>query len=248
MINIKSAKEIEKIKTACKHTGTILNELGDFIKPGMTTKDVDEYIDKRIADAGMTPTFKGYGGFPAVACISVNEVVIHGIPGNRVINEGDIVSVDMGSTFQGYVSDAARTYAVGRVSKEAERLIEAAREGFFAALEYCRAGSKVSDISHAVQKKIEEYGYGIVRDYTGHGMGRVLHEDPQIPNYGKPGRGATLRSGMTIAIEPMITEGSELVKTLDDGWTVVTIDGKNAAHYENSVLITDDEPVVMTLV
>lgn len=153
MINIKSAKEIEKIKTACKHTGTILNELGDFIKPGMTTKDVDEYIDKRIADAGMTPTFKGYGGFPAVACISVNEVVIHGIPGNRVINEGDIVSVDMGSTFQGYVSDAARTYAVGRVSKEAERLIEAAREGFFAALEYCRAGSKVSDISHAVQKK-----------------------------------------------------------------------------------------------
>ena len=248
MIIIKSDSEIELMRESGKVTGYILKELENVIKPGLSTADINHFVEKTIRDAGMIPTFLGYGGFPASACVSVNEEVVHGIPDKkRILREGDIVSVDVGSTHKGYVSDAARTYPVGEVSETAKHLIEATRDSFFAGLEFCKVGCRLSDISHAIQVSAEGEGFSVIRDYVGHGVGQQMHEDPQIPNFGKAGRGPRLAKGMVFAIEPMICEGTYNVRTLSNDWTVVTLDGKRSAHYENTVVITDGEPELLTL-
>ena len=231
-----------------KVTAFILKELESFIRPGISTADIDKFVESTITSNGMIPTFKGYGGFPASACVSINEEVVHGIPDKkRILKEGDIVSVDVGSTYKGYVSDAARTYPVGTVSDTAKKLMDTTRESFFAGLEYCKVGNRLSDISHAIQVRAESDGFSVIRDFVGHGVGQNMHEDPQIPNYGKPGRGPRLAKGMVFAIEPMICEGTYDVETLSNDWTVVTLDGKLSAHYENTVVITDGEPQLLTL-
>lgn len=231
-----------------KVTGFILNALADLIKPGMSTMDIDRFVEETILKHKMIPSFKGYGGFPGSACVSINEEVVHGIPDEkRIIQEGDIVSVDVGSTHRGYVSDAARTYSVGKVSDEAIKLIEATEASFFAGIEFAKEGYRLSDISHAIQEKAEGEGFSVIRDFVGHGVGRDMHEDPQIPNYGKAGKGPRLVSGMVFAIEPMLCQGTYEVETLLNNWTVVTEDGKLSAHYENTVVITDGEPELLTL-
>lgn len=248
MIIIKSDEEIDLMRISGRVTASILRDLEDFIRPGMSTADIDRFVEDTITSNGMVPTFKGYGGFPASACVSVNEEVVHGIPSKkRILEEGDIVSVDVGSTYKGYVSDAARTYAVGKIDSEAQRLIDVTRDSFFAGLEFCKVGYRLSDISHAIQEKAEAAGFSVIREYVGHGVGREMHEEPQIPNYGRPGRGPRLAAGMVFAIEPMICQGGYSVRTLANDWTVVTIDGKLAAHYENTVVITDGEPELLTL-
>lgn len=248
MIIIKSEEEIELMRISGKVTAFILSELESFIRPGISTADIDKFVESTIRSNGMIPTFKGYGGFPASACVSINEEVVHGIPDKkRILKEGDIVSVDVGSTYKGYVSDAARTYPVGTVSDAAKKLMDTTRESFFAGLEYCKVGNRLSDISHAIQVRAESDGFSVIRDFVGHGVGQNMHEDPQIPNYGKPGRGPRLAKGMVFAIEPMICEGTYDVETLSNDWTVVTLDGKLSAHYENTVVITDGEPQLLTL-
>ncbi|HIU25810.1 MAG TPA: type I methionyl aminopeptidase [Candidatus Copromorpha excrementigallinarum] len=248
MIIIKSDDEIDLMRESGKVTAFILKELENIIKPGMSTEDIDSFVEETIRGRGMIPTFKGYGGFPASACVSVNEEVVHGIPDKkRILKEGDIVSVDVGSTYKGYVSDAARTYPVGRISDIAQKLIDVTRESFFAGIEFCRVGCRLSDISHAVQVKAESEGFSVIRDFVGHGVGQNMHEDPQIPNYGRPGRGPRLVKGMVFAIEPMICQGGYDVRTLSNDWTVVTLDGKLSAHYENTVVVTDGEPELLTL-
>ncbi len=249
MIVIRSEDELDIMRVCARVTGAILRDLGDFIKPGMSTWDVDRFIEDRIHKEKMIPTFKGYGGFPAAACVSVNEEVVHGIPSkDRILRDGDIVSVDTGATYKGYASDAARTYAVGDISDTARHLINTAEAAFFEGIKFAKKGRRLSDISHAIQVKVEGEGFGVIRDYVGHGIGRNMHEEPQIPNYGKPGKGPRIAKGMVFAIEPMITEGGYDCETLLNNWTVVTQDGKMAAHYENSVIITDDEPELITLV
>lgn len=248
MIIIKSRQEIDIMRESGKVTGYILNTLEDFIKPGMSTMDIDRYVEETIRKNKMIPSFKGYGGFPGSACVSINEEVVHGIPDKkRIIREGDIVSVDVGSTYKGYVSDAARTYAIGKVDPEAQRLIDVTRESFFEGIKFAKVGYRLTDISHAIQVHAENAGFSVIRDFVGHGVGRDMHEDPQIPNYGKPGKGPRLVSGMVFAIEPMICQGGYEVETLLNDWTVVTADGKLAAHYENTVVINDGEPELLTL-
>ncbi len=248
MIIIKSKQEIDIMREAAKVTGELLRNLESFVKPGISTYDVDQYCEEFILKHNMIPTFKGYGGFPGAACVSVNEELVHGIPSkDKILFEGDIVSVDLGSTWKGYASDAARTYGVGQISPEAERLITVTRESFFEGIKFCKVGFRLSDISHAIQKRAEADGFSVVREYVGHGVGRDLHEDPQIPNYGKPGRGPALQAGMVFAIEPMINQGTYDVEVLPNDWTVVTSDGKLSAHYENTVVITDGEPELLTL-
>ena len=248
MIVIKSKREIELMREPCKVTAELLRDLEDFVKPGISTLDISEFVDKRITSHGMSPTFKGYGGFPEAACVSVNEEVIHGIPArDRKLSEGDIVSVDVGATYKGYNSDAARTYAVGSISSEDQKLIDVTRESFFEGIKYAMEGYRIHDIGHAVQDYVESFGMGVVRDYTGHGTGSKLHEDPMIPNYGKPGTGARIERNMTLAVEPMITLGTYKVRTLSNDWTVVTQDGRKSAHYENTILVTDGEPEILTL-
>lgn len=248
MIIIKSKQEIDIMREAGKVTGEVLRELEKFIKPGVTTKDIDVFVEDFIRKNKMIPSFKGLYGFPASACVSVNEEVVHGIPSKKkVLREGDIVSVDVGSTYKNYVSDAARTYAVGNVSDEAKHLIEATRDSFFAGMEFCKVGYRLSDISHAIQTSAEGEGFSVIREYVGHGVGRDMHEDPQIPNFGKPGNGPRLAEGMVFAIEPMIAQGDYETEVLLDNWTVVTVDGKLAAHYENTVVVTDGEPELLTL-
>ncbi|QIB68447.1 type I methionyl aminopeptidase [Aminipila butyrica] len=248
MIIIKSEQEINIMRESGKVTGYILRELENFIKPGLSTMDVNNFVEETILKNHMIPSFKGYYDYPASACVSVNEEVVHGIPSKkRILKEGDIVSVDVGSTYKGYVSDAARTYAVGQISEEAAKLIRVTRESFFEGLKFCKVGYRLSDISHAIQSKAEGEGFSVIRDFVGHGVGRKMHEEPQIPNYGKPGRGPRLASGMVFAIEPMINQGTYEVETLLDNWTVVTLDGKLSAHYENTVVITDGEPELLTL-
>ena len=248
MIIIKSDQEIDLMRESGKVTGFILKELENFIRPGISTADIDKFVEDTIRKNGMIPSFKGYGGFPASACVSINDEVVHGIPDKkRILKDGDIVSVDVGSTYKGYVSDAARTYPVGTISDIAQKLIDATRDSFFAGLEYCKVGYRLSDISHAIQEKAEGEGFSVIRDFVGHGVGQNMHEDPQIPNYGKAGRGPRLAKGMVFAIEPMICEGGYDVETLLNNWTVVTVDGKLSAHYENTVVITDGEPELFTL-
>ncbi len=236
------------MREAGKVTGHILNELKEMIKPGISTMDIDRFVEKTVKEYGMRAAEKGYCGYPASVCTSVNEEVVHGIPSRkRILREGDIVSVDLVVEHRGYMADAARTYAVGEISPEANHLIETAEEAFWKGMEFARVGFRLSDISHAVQTAVEGEGFGVIRDFVGHGIGSSMHEDPQIPNYGKPGKGPRLQAGMTLAIEPMICQGSYEVDVLLDDWTAVTVDGGLAAHYENTVVITDGEPELLTL-
>ncbi|MDK2904778.1 MAG: methionyl aminopeptidase [Eubacteriaceae bacterium] len=249
MITIKSQKEIDLMRQAGSIVAKAHCLIEEMIKPGVTTLELDQAVEALIRDAGAIPTFKGYSGYPKSICTSVNEEVVHGIPSKRKLNEGDIVSVDIGATFQGYVGDAARTHPVGKISDEADKLIKITRESFYKGIQYAREGYRLSDISNAIQTYVEANSFSIVRDFVGHGVGSKMHEDPPIPNYGPKGRGPRLRAGMTLAIEPMVNIGTFEVRILDDEWTVVTLDGKLSSHYEHSVLITGTgEPELLTVV
>ncbi|MBR0162297.1 MAG: type I methionyl aminopeptidase [Oscillospiraceae bacterium] len=249
-IYIKSAKEIESMRLAGRITAGARTIARQAIRDGVTTGEIDREVRAFITKSGAYPTFYKYGGFPGNACISVNEEVIHGIPGRRVIHAGDIVSVDVGATFEGFVGDCAGTYPCGEISPEAQKLIEVTRQSFFEALKVARPGYRISDIGAAVQEYVEAFGFGVVREYVGHGVGRHLHEAPEVPNF-RPDRherryDPRLVKGMCIAIEPMITLGGYAVRTLANDWTVVTVDGSLAAHYENTICITDGEPEILT--
>lgn len=248
MINIKTAREIELMKNAGRLVGETLKLLESQIRPGISTLALDKIAEEFIMEHGAIPSFKNYNGFPGSICASVNHVVIHGIPSKAVIlKEGDIISVDCGALLQGFHGDAARTFRVGQVSEEADRLIRITEESFFKGLEQAKVGQHLGDISAAIQKHIESNGFSVVRDFTGHGIGRDLHEAPSIPNYGTALRGPKLRAGMALAIEPMVNVGLYHVKVLEDNWTTVTRDGKLSAHYENTVIITEDGPLITTL-
>lgn len=247
-VSVKSQREIELMRESCRLLQIVHDELGKSIAPGITTYDINKLGENIIRDFGCIPNFKNYNGYPAAICVSVNDEVVHGIPSKkRHLKEGDIVSLDAGLIYKGYHSDAARTYAVGNVSPEAKRLIEVTKQCFFEGIKYAREGCHLHEISAAIGEYAESFGYGVVRDLVGHGIGTSLHEDPQIPNFKQPNRGIRLQAGMTLAIEPMINAGGYQVRWLDDGWTVVTKDGSLSAHYENTVLITDGEPEILTL-
>lgn len=247
MITLKSGHEIEMMRRAGKITAAARALARDMVKPGVTTQQIDEAVYQFITSQGATPSFLNYSGFPASACISINDEVIHGIPGQRVLREGDIVSVDVGAYIGGYHGDCAGTYPCGQVSDEAMRLIRVTQQSFFEGLKYAREGHRVSDIGAAVQAYVEANGFSVVREFVGHGIGRQLHESPEVPNYGKPGHGPRLLRGMTLAVEPMVNAGAAAIRQLSDGWTVKTADGKYAAHYENTVLITAGEPEILTV-
>lgn len=247
-VSIKSPKEIELMRESCRLLSIVHDELGKMIRPGISTWEIDHKGEEIIRSFGCVPNFLHYNGYPASICVSVNDEVVHGIPSKeRILQEGDIVSLDAGLIYKGYHSDAARTYGVGQISPEAQQLIDVTRQSFFEGIKYATAGRHLHEISAAIQKYCESFGYGVVRDLVGHGIGTQLHEDPQIPNFKPLGRGIKLRPGMTLAIEPMITAGRYDVEFLDDDWTVVTEDGSLAAHYENTVLITEGEPEILTL-
>ncbi len=248
MIIIKSDKEIEKMRQAGLVVADCHEMLADYIKPGVTTLELDRIAEDYIRKQGAYPTFLNYQGFPNSICSSINGQVVHGIPDNTRLEEGDIISVDLGATLNGYVGDAARTHGVGVISPEAQKLIDVTRESFFKGIEFAREGNRLSDISNAVQTYAESFGYSVVRDYVGHGIGRNMHEDPPIPNYGRPHHGPRLRRGMCLAIEPMINEGTYDVEVLPNDWTVVTQDGKLSAHYENTIVVTGKgDPEILTL-
>ena len=249
MVTIKSRTEIEYMKEAGRVTGETLKLLEALIRPGITTLELDRAAEKFIRSQNCTPSFKGYGGFPGSVCISINDEIIHGIPGKRTLKEGDIVSFDVGACFKGYNGDAARTFGVGEISEEAQRLIDVTRESFFAGIKFAKDGYRISDISAEVQRVAEDAGVSVLRRYCGHGIGRDLHEDPEIPNYFSVGqRGVRIRPGMCLAIEPMVNEGTKDIYVGDDDWTVYTADGKLSAHYENTVLTTNGEPIILTLI
>jgi len=249
MITIKSPREIDLMRQAGKITAAARSLGRSMIRPGVTTEEIDKAIHQFIRSQGATPTFLNYGGFPKSVCLSVNNEVIHGIPGGRVIREGDIVSLDVGATYKGFVGDCAGTYPAGEVSEEAKRLMEVTRQSFFEGIKFAKVGNRVSDISRGVQQYTEANGFSLVRDYVGHGVGRKLHEAPEVPNFVSENRRPSprLMSGMTLAVEPMVNEGTWEVKVLKDGWTVKTVDGALAAHYENTILITDGEPEILTI-
>lgn len=247
MIYIKSPEEIEKIRAACVVVRDTLLHVGKNIRAGMTTQEVDALVHDYIVASGATPSSLGYYGFPGSACISVNEVVVHGIPSERPLRDGDIVSVDVTAEKDGYNGDACRTFCIGNVSPERRKLVKVTEECFFEGIKGLQAGTPLYDIGYRVQRHAESNGLGVVRAFVGHGIGRDMHEDPSVPNYGKKGTGMRLKAGMTICIEPMITQGDYRVKTLSDGWTTVTQDGSAAAHYENTVLITEDGVEILTL-
>ena len=247
-VTIKSQHEIELMRESCKILAEVHAKLGEMIEPGISTWDIDAMGEKLIRSYGCVPNFLNYNGYPASICVSVNDEVVHGIPSKeRILMEGDIVSLDAGLIYKGYHSDAARTYPVGEVSQEAKQLIEVTRQSFFEGIKHARAGAHLHDISNAIDAYCSKFGYGVVRDLVGHGIGTSLHEDPQIPNCRQWRKGIRLQPGMTLAIEPMITLGTYKVGWLDDDWTVVTMDGSPAAHYENTILITEGEPEILTL-
>ncbi len=255
MITIKNSKEIESMREACKVVALVYEELERVIKPGMTTMEIDEIAEKKMRSLGAIPAEKGYDigikgvpPYPATVCVSINDEVIHGIPSkDRVIEDGDIVSVDTVALKNGYNGDAARTFIVGKPSKEAKELVEVTKQAFFEGLKYAKVGNRVGDISHAIGEFVWSKGYDVVREFQGHGIGKQMHEDPGIPNYGKAGRGPRLEEGMTICIEPMVMAGEPYIVELPDGWTIVTEDGSLAAHYENTVLITKKGPEILTM-
>ncbi len=247
-VTIKSPKEIDLMREAGRRLEIVHDKMGAFIKPGISTKDIDRYGDELIRGLGGIPSFLHYDGYPASICVSVNEEVVHGIPSrSRILKEGDIVSLDAGLNYKGYHADAARTHPVGEISAEAKQLIQVTKECFFRGIAHARAGAHLFDISRAIGTYAESFGYGVVRDMVGHGIGRTLHEDPQVPNFVVKRRGMRLHAGMTLAIEPMINLGRYDIVWLDDNWTVVTEDGSLSAHYENTILITDGEPEILTL-
>jgi len=248
MIVIKSDTEIEYMRQAGKVVAMTLEKIEPIIKPGVTTGYIDNFAEKFILEQGAVPAFKGLYGFPATICTSVNDEVVHGIPGDRVLHEGDIVSIDCGAIINGFNGDAARTFSVGNTSSEARKLIDVTKQSFFKGIEYARQGNRLEDISHAIQVYIEKNGFSVVRDYVGHGIGRAMHEDPQVPNYGRSGRGVRLVKGMCLAIEPMVNIGGYRVKTLSNEWTVVTVDGSLSAHYENTIVILDGSPEILTVI
>jgi methionyl aminopeptidase len=246
MIIRKSKAEIEKMRVAGQIVARVLTRLSGMVEPGIATLDLDQEAERMIREAGAIPTFKGYRGFPKSICASINDEVVHGIPSKRKLQGGDIVSIDCGATYMGYVGDAAVTVPVGEVSEPVKRLLEATEQSLNLAIEQCQVGNRLHDISYAVQSYVEPLGYSVVRNYCGHGVGRAMHEEPQVPNYGKPGTGPVLREGLVIAIEPMINLGRHETKQLADGWTVITMDGRPSAHFEHTVAITQDGPQVLT--
>ncbi len=246
MISIKSPKDIEKMRLAGRITAQARTLAGSMIRPGITTGEIDKAVRKFIEEQGAKPSFLGYGGFPASICASVNEVVIHGIPGGRKLKEGDIVSIDVGAYIDGFHGDCAATFPCGEITPEAKKLMEVTKQSFFEGIKLARAGQRVSDIGHAVQQYVESFGYGVVREFVGHGVGRNMHEPPEVPNYGAAGHGARLQPGMVIAVEPMVCAGDWRVKVLSDKWTTVSADGSLTAHYENTILITEGDPEILT--
>jgi methionyl aminopeptidase len=247
VITCRSHAELEKMRDAGRLVAEVLTELSSLVAPGITTADLDAVAEQRIVAAGAMPAFKGYHGYPATICASVNDEVIHGIPsGRRVLQEGDIVSIDVGASLDGYYGDSAVTLPVGQVSEEATRLLRATEEALYKAIEHARPGNRVSDIGHAVQQHVEAFGFSVVREFVGHGIGQRMHEEPQVPNYGEPGRGPRLSEGMVLAIEPMVNAGRQAVKVLTDGWTAVTRDGSLSAHFEHTVAVTAGEPWILT--
>jgi len=248
MIIGKSKKELDKMRAAGRLVGQVREHLRVLVQPGITTMELDREAEKMIRDAGALPTFKGYNGFPYSICASVNEQIVHGFPSQYVLKEGDIFSIDCGVTLEGFVGDTATTVPVGKVDDEKMRLIRITEECLERAIQQCRAGNHLGDIGWAVQQHAEANGYSVVRDYVGHGIGRRMHEDPQIPNYGRPGLGPKIKAGYVFAVEPMVNQGSHFTKVLSDNWTVVTVDGKPSAHVEHTIAITEEGPEVLTLV
>ena len=246
MITLKSSHEIDLMRRSGKITAAARALAGEMVKPGVTTQEINDAVERFIRRQGAVPSFLHYNGYPASACISVNDEIIHGIPGKRVLQEGDIVSVDVGAYIGGFHGDCAATFPCGTVSPEAQRLIDVTRQSFFEGIRFAREGQRLQDISAAVQSYVERSGFSVVREYVGHGVGAKMHESPEIPNYGRPGHGPRLLRGMTLAIEPMVNAGSAAITQLSDGWTVKTADGKWAAHYENTILITDGAPEILT--
>ena len=247
MIAIKNEQELSAMRQACKITAAARALAGEMVRPGVSTKAIDRAVREFILAQGAKPSFLRYNGFPASACISVNSTVIHGIPDGYVLQDGDIVSVDVGAYYKGFHGDCAATFPCGTVSAEAIKLIQVTKQSFFEGMRFAKAGYRVSDISHAIQTYVESNGFSVVRSFVGHGVGAQLHEEPEVPNFGNPGRGPRLIPGMTLAVEPMVNQGTYEVKVLKDGWTTVTADGKLSAHYENTVLITDGEPEILTV-
>lgn len=247
MIAVKSERELAVMRRAGRITAQARELAGSMVRPGVTTREIDKAVHDFIVSQGAKPSFLHYGGYPASACISVNEVVIHGIPDKRVLREGDIVSVDVGACWGGFHGDCAATFACGKISSEAERLIAVTKRSFFEGIKFARQGNRISDISHAVQSYVEANGFSVVRSYVGHGVGSEMHEAPEVPNFGNPGRGPRLVRGMTLAVEPMVVEGNYEIRVLKDKWTVVTADGKLAAHYENTIAITAGDPEILTV-
>ena len=247
MISIKNSHELRLMKEACRISAGALRVAGEAVRPGISTKEIDRIAHDYIISQGAEPNFLNLYGFPATACISVNDEIIHGIPSaDRILKEGDIVSTDLGEKLNGFNGDNAATFACGKISEEAQRLLDVTRESLYEGIRAAVAGSKIGDIGHAVQEYCESRGYGVVREYTGHGVGKALHEDPAVPNYGRPGRGVRLIPGMTLAIEPMINQGTAKIKQMPDGWTVKTLDGKLSAHFEHTVAIYADKTVILT--
>ena len=246
MITLKSLHEIDLMRRSGKITAAARALAGEMVKPGVTTQEINDAVERFIRGQGAVPSFLHYNGYPASACISVNDEIIHGIPGKRVLREGDIVSVDVGAYIGGFHGDCAATFPCGRISPEARRLIDVTRQSFFEGIRFAREGQRLQDISAAVQSYVERNGFSVVREYVGHGVGAKMHESPEIPNFGRPGHGPRLLRGMTLAIEPMVNAGSAAITQFSDGWTVKTADGKWAAHYENTILITDGAPEILT--
>lgn len=247
MIILKSPEELKKMRKSCQIVARVLEELKMYIKEGLTTKQIEQFIENLIIKMGGIPAFKGYRGYPASACISINDQVVHGIPSEKVfIKEGDLVSVDIGVLCENFYGDAAYTYPVGRISKEAERLLKITEEALYKGISEAIPGKRVGDISHAIQMHVEKNGFSVVRAFVGHGIGRYLHEEPQVPNFGMKGVGPKLKKGMTLAIEPMVNAGTHEIKILSDGWTAVTKDGSLSAHFEHTIAITEGEPEILT--
>lgn len=248
MVSLKTARELSLMKDACRISAEALRAAGEAVKPGISTLEIDTIVRQYIEKQGATPSFLGYGGFPASACISVNNVVIHGIPKpTTILRDGDIVSIDTGAYYRGYHGDNAYTFPCGTISEEAQRLLDATRESLYEGIKQATVGNRIGDIGSAVQEYVEARSYSVVRKYVGHGVGAKLHEDPSVPNYGTRGRGIRLLPGMTIAIEPMVNEGTHYTRVLGDKWTVVTVDGRLSAHFEHTIAITPDGPRILTL-
>jgi methionyl aminopeptidase len=247
MITIKNQEELAKMRQAGRIVAEVFELMREKIRPGVTTGELDAAAERLIRKHGAIPLFKGYGGFPATICASVNEEVIHGIPGKRVLQEGDIVSIDVGAKIHGFCGDAARTFPVGRIAPEVQQLLDVTQESLAAGIQMAVAGNRLGDLGNSIQTVAEAHGYGVVLDYVGHGIGREMHEAPDVPNYGRPGRGLRIVNGMALAIEPMINMGTAAVRTLSDGWTVVTLDKMPSAHFENTVAITPEGPQIMTV-